>query len=194
MENSPEGDGADSLAAVVLANKLEAIFTPKSCLTCNINISLFIAIRSSPFTSLPLWRNLQCDCDKHLSFSLPIILSLLVASAYTGSVSLSHSCFFFFLLLLSFSTHFKMTGIDTSKCIPISFKIKSLHLSSTNVKTFHSQHSPPLDPSGLQGEVLLWPDSIYEGRAQIVLATNVDNWDAWWCRTMTRTAETCGQG
>lgn len=64
-------------------------------------MSLFIGIFFSPFTSPPLWRDLQCDCEKHLSFSFYSISLLLVALAFTRSVA-------FFLLLgffVPFSAH-----------------------------------------------------------------------------------------
>lgn len=67
-------------------------------------ISLFITSLTSPITSLLLQRDLQCDCDKHLSFSFSIFLLLLVASAYIHSVFFSHLpfCSFFFFNSLSF--------------------------------------------------------------------------------------------
>lgn len=61
-------------------------------------MSFFIAIYSSPFTLLPLWRDLQRYCDKHLSFSISVVSFLLVASVYTHSFSFVH--FFLFLLPL----------------------------------------------------------------------------------------------
>lgn len=129
-------------------------------------MSLFIPILSSPFTSLPLWRDLRCDCDKHLSFSISIISLLSVALAYTRSVSFTFLFFFFFpfparcrlltrpsivvsfFLQLSFSLHFKMIVIDISKRNPIAhmtFKNKVFALKQdihTCLKTFHSQHFP----------------------------------------------------
>lgn len=68
-------------------------------------ISLFITSLTSPITSLLLQRDLQCDCDKHLSFSFSIFLLLLVASAYIHSVFFSHlpfCSFFFQLIVISF--------------------------------------------------------------------------------------------
>lgn len=99
-------------------------------------MSLFIAILSTPFTSLPLWRDLQCDCDKHLSFSFSIVPLLMVASAYTRSVSfLFRLPVFLFLSLLivvslpflplwrlslsgSLSNYTSMTVTDISKRNP----------------------------------------------------------------------------
>lgn len=59
-------------------------------------MSFFIAIHSSPFTSPPLWRDLQCYCDKHLSFSISVVSLLSVALAYARSFSFFHLPFFFF--------------------------------------------------------------------------------------------------
>lgn len=135
-------------------------------------MSLLIAIPSSPFTLLPLLRDLQCDCDKHLRFSFSIILLPLVALAYTRSVSFFHLPVFFpfflsahchlytlpsivvpFFLQLSFSLHFKIVVIDISKCNPIahmSFKGEVFTLKQ-DIHTFKDISFTALDPNGFTG-------------------------------------------
>lgn len=66
-------------------------------------ISLFITSLTSPITSLPLQRDFQCDCDKHLSFTfLSFCCSWLLRLTFTVSFSLT----FLFVPFLSTHCHF----------------------------------------------------------------------------------------
>lgn len=129
VENLPEGDRLIAWQKYWRTNLRPFSHLSLAWLSA-ILMSLFSAILSSPFTSLSLWRDMQCDCDKHLSVSFSTVSLLLVALAYTRSVSFFHlPAFFlpahcrphpsiyrdtFFFLRLSFSPHFKMTVTDIS--------------------------------------------------------------------------------
>lgn len=70
-------------------------------------ISLFITSLTSPITSLPLQRDFQCDCDKHLSFTfLFVALGCFGLHSRCLFLSLSFLFLFFQLIVISFPFSF----------------------------------------------------------------------------------------
>lgn len=131
---------ADSLAEV-LANNLEAIFTPKSCLTwCNINVIL----HCHPLLSLHLTSSLERfavllrQTSKLFHFCRFVALGcfglrsqfLFLSPPFFFLVPFPTHCHLLtlpsivasFYLQLSFSLHFKMPMIDVSKCDTIAHR------------------------------------------------------------------------